>query len=142
MNEKLPGYYWAIAALLLLWGLAGIFAFYSQVNMGPAELAALPPAQRESFSSLPSWAWAAYGIGTIAGTVGSVLLLVRRALARPAFVVSLIAVVIQFGYAFTLGHMLELVPPAEAIPFPAFICAMAIFEIWFASLAIRRGWIA
>jgi hypothetical protein len=143
MNEqKLPGYYWAIAALLLLWGLAGIFAFYSQVSMGPAELAALPPAQREAFAGMPTLVWAIYGIATISGVIGSILLLFRKALARPVYILSLIGVVAQFGWTFTGGRVLELVGPAQAIPFPAVICLIGIFQIWFASLAIRRGWIA
>ncbi len=78
-----PPWFRIVAALFLLWGVAGVFAFYSQVTMGPAALAAMGEADRRFYTSLPRWfAWV-YGIATWGGLLGSIALLLGRRWAGP-----------------------------------------------------------
>ncbi|WP_294290715.1 hypothetical protein [uncultured Sphingomonas sp.] len=52
---------------------------------------------------------------------------------------SLIAVVIQFCWLFAATDMIAVRGFAVAAGFPIFILAVAVFQVWLAGLAIRRG---
>ena len=137
---KLPGWFWAVATLFVLWSLAGVFACYTQLTMTPEQLAALPAQQREAFAAMPGFIKVAYAIAVLSGLLGALLLLARKALARPVFILSLVAVVIQFGWVFgPYGALTKL--GASAAAFPAFIVILGVAEIWFAGIAIRKGWL-
>ncbi|WP_157215804.1 hypothetical protein [Flavisphingomonas formosensis] len=137
---KPPAWYWIVAVVALLWSLMGCFACYSQLTMSPADFARLPSAQQETWRSMPGWVKADYAVAVIAGLLGSLGLLMRRRWARPLYLVSLIAVVLQFGWVFLASPVLKLVGPS-AIPFPALIVALAVLFFWFSGLAIRRAWV-
>ena len=96
-ENKLPVWYWIVCVLLLLWNLVGVFAFFSQCNMSAEAIAALPPAQQYLWNAMPAWLWAAYSIAVGAGTLGAVMLLMRKAFAVPLFALGLAGVVVQYG---------------------------------------------
>jgi hypothetical protein len=137
-----PGFYWAVAILALLWEAAGCYAYVAQVTIDPAQLAALPPAQRDIWLAMPSWVTGAYAVAVWAGLAGAIGLLLRRRWAGPAFIASLAAVLVQFGWTFLATDILATMPVAESVPFPAFIILMAAVLLWFSSLAARKHWLS
>jgi hypothetical protein len=140
-SAKPPFWFMIFAALAILWGLAGVYACYSQLSLTPQQLAQLPPAQATAFSSMPLAIRAAYVVATVGGLVGGLLLIARRRWARTAFIVSLLGIVIQFGWTFGPYQGLAKFG-AGAVAFPAFIAAVCLAEIWFAGFALKRGWLA
>lgn len=134
-----PTWYWIVVAILLLWSLLGCWACYTQLSVTPAQLAQLPAAQQEAWTSMPAFAKIAYVVGVTTALAGALLLLLRRSGARILFVVSLIAVVVQFGWFFLGWHGMAKLGPASA-GFPVIIALIGLFEIWFAGLAARRRW--
>lgn len=139
---KRPAWFWGVAVLALLWNLFGLAMFYMQYTMSPEQLAQLPEAQRTLQEAFPDWLWALYGVAVIAGTLGSILLLMGRRLALPVFSVSLVAVVVQFGYCLFPGGMIELLGAAQALPMPVLVTVIAALLVWFARRSIARGWLA
>lgn len=139
IQSKVPGWFWAVSVIFLLWSLAGCFACYSQLTMTAEQLAQLTPEQRDAFMAMPAAIKGAYILAVGAGLLGSILLLARKVSARPLFVLSLIAVVVQFGWVFFV-YTGKLMPNAWA--FPAFIVLMAVLQIWLAGVAARRGWLS
>ena len=139
---KPPGWFWAVSALALLWNLFGLAMFYLSITMTPEQLAQLPAAQREVTEGYPTWLWGVYGVAVVTGTLGSLLLLLRRKLALSVFWLSLVAVVVLFGYALFPGRMLELMGAAQALPMPVMVTVAAVLLAWFSRKAIARGWIA
>lgn len=137
---QVPRWYWVAAGLALLWSLAGCGAYLGQVGMSAADMAALPPAQREIWSMMPDWVTAAYAIAVWIGLAGSIALLLRRRLARALYAVSLIAVLVQFGWTFLASPILTSVGPSAAL-FPAFIVVVSAALLWFAGHAAARGWL-
>jgi len=137
---KPPVWFWVVAGASLLWSVAGCFAYVTQVGMDAADLAKLPQGQQDIWNMMPTWVTAAYAVAVWVGLAGSVALLLRKAWARPLFIVSLVAVVVQFGWVFLATPILETLGPSS-IAFPAFIFAVAAFMVWFSGLAIRRGWL-
>ena len=138
---KPPAWFWAIAIILLLWSLMGVFACIQQFRLGAEAMGPATDYDRALYASMPAWYNWVYAVAVGAGAAGAVALLLRRALARPLFVVSLIFVVIQFGYLFATTDIIT-AKGVWTTYFPLFIAAVGIFEIWFAGLAIRRGWLA
>jgi hypothetical protein len=139
-GDRVPGWYWAVAAIALLWEAMGCYAYLTQVSMDSAALAQLPAEQREIWAAMPAWAVGAYAVAVWAGLVGAVGLLLRRRWARPAFAVSLAAVVVQFGWTFLATPILTTMGASAAL-FPAFILVVAALLLWFASMAAKRGWL-
>lgn len=136
---KPPAWFWIIAAVALVWNLMGVGAFVAQVTTSPEALAALPEAERAYYENFPLWALLAFAVAVFGGAIGSLLLLLRKALAKPVFVASLIGVIVQMSYNLTAGVMDVYGPGALAMPI--MILLFAIFLIWFAGRAKNNGWI-
>lgn len=119
----------AIGIILLLWNLIGVAAFIMQYSADLSQVAKTDPYTARIFAQIPGWAWVAYAVAVGAGTLGAILLLLRKAAAAPLFLLSIIAVVVQFSYSF-LGTDLLAVKGATAAIFPAVILIIAIFQ-WF-----------
>ncbi|RIX32130.1 hypothetical protein [Sphingomonas edaphi] len=135
--RNVPGWFWAGAALALLWEAFGCFTYVSQVTTDPATL---PIDQRAMWEASPSWMIAAYAIAVWVGLIGAALLLMRRKVAVPVLMVSLLAVVVQFS-ALVLVPQLRETTPSEALLVPVVI-VIACYVIWqFSKLAARRGWL-
>ncbi|HEX9947186.1 MAG TPA: hypothetical protein VGA98_06565 [Allosphingosinicella sp.] len=137
---RVPGWYWALALAALLWNGFGCFMYLSQVGMDSAEVAKLPAVQQEVWRAMPAWAVGAYALAVWVGLLGAVGLLLRRRWARLAFAVSLLGVVVQFGWSF-LGSRILSAMGASAAAFPAFIFAVAALLLWFSGRATKRGWL-
>ena len=86
--------FWAIGLLGLIWNALGCFNFILQ--MDPDALADFPPAYRAVIAHRPGWVTAAFSVAVFGGALGCVLLLLRRATARPALFVSLLGVVLTW----------------------------------------------
>lgn len=136
-----PLWFRIVAFLLVLWGIAGVMAFYMQVTMSPARLAALPDYDRSYHLGLPGWfAWV-YGVATWGGLLGGIALLLRRRIAGPLFAVSLLAVAIQFGWVFAATDLIAAKGAATVVPFPLVILAIALFQLAIARHGDARGWL-
>ncbi len=137
---RVPGWYWVVAVLALLWEAMGCYAYVTQVSMDSAALARLPAAQRDLWMAMPPWVTGAYAVAVWAGLIGALGLLLRRGWARLAFAASLVAVVVQFGWTFLATPILTTIGPSAA-GFPAFILLVAALLLWFAGFAAKRGWL-
>lgn len=139
-GERVPAWFWVVAVVALLWEAMGCYAYFSQVSMSAEQLAALPEGQRQLFTSMPDWVTAAYGIATWGGLLAAILLLLRRRWATAMFAISLIAVLVQFGWSFLIADAAGVVGPA-AYGLPAFIIVAGAALLWFSSYAAKRGWL-
>lgn len=127
-----------VAVLSLIWNLAGIGAYLSQVMMNPAELAKTDPYQAHMFMQMPKWAWTAYAIAVWSGLLGAIALLFKRSLAVTLFLISLIAVLVQFSYGLMMTDLIAVKGWVAAI-FPAVIIALALAQFLFARTMVVRG---
>jgi len=100
-TQDIPGWYWAVAGLALVWNLFGVIAFviHMMVVGTPEMLAQLPEAERALFTELPRWLDYAFGAAVIGGALGCIALLLKNEFAIHLFVVSLAGVLIQNYYA-------------------------------------------
>ena len=136
-DRAVPGWFIAVAVVALLFEAFGSFMYISQVT---ADHAALPLDQRALWDATPTWMIAAYAIAVWVGLAGAVLLLMRRKLAVPALLVSLIAVIVQSSGLFLVPQLRQTVPDTALVaPIALIICCYLIFL--FARLAGKRGWL-
>lgn len=139
--NKPPTWFWIVAVLAILWECMGCISYLREVMMTPADLAALPAAQRDIWLMMPSWLFGVFAIATWIGLAGTVALLLRRRIARTLFIVSLIAILVQFGWVFTQTPVLKTMTFGEAAGLPIVIAVIGAVLVWFSGLAMKRGWL-
>jgi len=141
IRQKPAGWFSAVALVLVLWGLAGCVAFFGHVAYGPAINPNATDWDRAYYAALPGWFTFVYAAAVGGGLLGSLALLMRSKLARPLYMISLVAIVAQFTYVFLATDMIAQKGALATFPFPLFIAAVAVLQVWFAGYAERRGWI-
>lgn len=136
-KRAVPGWFWLVAVLALLFELLGCVMYYSQVSADPASL---PIDQRAMWDATPTWMVAAYAVAVWVGLAGTVLLLLRHRHAVTLLLVSLIAVIVQFGGILVVPRLRDVVPPSAYLG-PIVIAVIA-YGIWhFARHAKKKGWL-
>lgn len=128
-----------IGVLFLIWNFIGIGAFAMQWTMDLDALAKTDPYQAKTFAEMPAWAWGAYGVAVAAGTLGALCLVLRRRWAVILSGVEVIAVLVQFGYTFLGTDLMAQKGPAETVPLPAAIIAIAIMQFFYARWIAGKG---
>lgn len=136
-----PWWYWAAAIIALLWTLLGVIAWTMDLMMDPAALAELPANQQALYVARPAWVFVLYAVAVFSGFIGAIGLLLRQRWVTTLFLLSLAAVVVQFGYILFGMDAIELLGPGEALPFPLTIVLFGVFLLWFARYARRHAWI-
>lgn len=137
-----PAWFWIVGVLLLLWGLMGVVTYYMSFHMSPAALEAMTEYDRRLYTDRAPWFIVTYGVAVWGALLGTLLLLLRRAWARPVYLVSLIAVVVMFGWLFLGTDLIAVKGVLTATGFPIVIALIGLFQIWLAGAARQRGWIA
>ena len=143
MNDKTVGSvhwsFWVIGAVALIWNVMGTMNFFVQMNADA--LAAYPAAERAIVEGRPAWATGAFAIAVFGGTLGSLLLLLRKSAAFYVFIASLLGVVVT--------HIHTLRVASSAVDFGLAVIAaismsvvVAAFLIGYSKLAESKGWIS
>lgn len=129
------------AILLVLWGVAGVIACIQQLRLGAEAMGPADAYARALYERLPIWYNGVYALATGAGLAAALALLLRKAVAAPLFLISLAAIVVQFGWLFATTDIIAVRGAVQVVPFPVFIAAAALFGVWLSGHARRRGWI-
>ncbi|HXH00535.1 MAG TPA: hypothetical protein VNI79_09030 [Sphingomicrobium sp.] len=136
-DAAIPAWFWVAVGLALAFEAFGCFMYLTQVTTDPASL---PIDQRAMWNATPPWMVAAYAVAVWVGLIGAILLLVRRRLAVPVLLASLVAVLVQFGGVMLVPSVREVTPDsAFALPIAITVICYGIFML--SRLAYRRGWL-
>lgn len=130
--------FWVIGIVALLWNMIGVGTYLMSVMVSPETLGAMPDAERALYTDIPVWATSAYAIAVWGGALACALLLMRKALAVPLFIVSLIALLVQMGHGLFLTDLLE-VRGATAAIMPLLIVGVGAYLVWFSRDARLKG---
>ncbi len=133
-----PAWFWVIGGVMLLWNLLGLMAFASQMAMTDESLKSLPAEQQKLYTDLPQWVSLFFAIAVIGGTLGCIVLLLRRKFAVVLFVASLVGVLVQYG------HMLFFTETASvmgmgAMALPAVVVIVSIALVPYSMMCNSRG---
>ncbi len=132
--------YWFVAGLALVWMLYGLYMLYLDPAISEASRARMSDAQLRFADARPGWFIGLYAVAILSGLLGAIGLLLRKGWSVPLFGLSLLAVIVQFGYLYLVLDAIGVLGAAEAIPFPLVIFAIGVALLWFSTYARRRGW--
>ena len=132
--NKPPIWFWIVSVLALIWNGMGVNAYLQQAYDTESYRAMYTEEQLEIAANMPAWVTAAFAIAVFGGTLGSILLLLRKKLATSVFMISLLAVIVQMGYLLFNDY-------ASSIVMTIMIIVFAIFLVWFAKHSASKGWI-
>jgi ribose/xylose/arabinose/galactoside ABC-type transport system permease subunit len=136
---RTPRHLWVVGILALLWNCIGAFDYLMTQTKNAAYMSAFPPEQLEFFYGLPTWVIAAWAFAVWGGVLGSVLLLLRKRLAVPVFLVSLVAMVITTFQNWVLANAAEIFPDTFSRVFSVLIFAIAVGLFFYARAMSKRG---
>lgn len=141
MNDKTGGgihwSFWIIGAIALIWNVMGVTNYFMQMN--PDVLTAYRESERAIIEGRPAWATGGLAVAVFGGTLGSLLLLLRKSAAYYVFIASLLGVLVTYihtlrvGIDFSLGEILGII----LMPL-----VVAGFLIWYSGQVESKGWIS
>lgn len=140
-TTKPPTWFWVIAGIALVWMLIGVLSWVMDLMTDEAAIAQMSEAQQQLYRSRPSWIFGVYAVAIFSGLAGAIGLLMRKGWAVSAFAVSLIAIIVQFGYTFLVMDAIRLLGAAAAVIFPLVIFAIGAALLWFSLHAKKSSWI-
>lgn len=136
-RRTLASWYWVAALGSLAFMLVAVGGYLIDVTTDPSTL---PLDQRVVSEARPMWAMAAYGLAVWSGLAGAILLLLRRKLAQPVLLVSLVAAMITFAPYALVRQVRDSVTTNDiAVAVVILIITWTIFR--FARHSARRGWL-
>lgn len=107
-TDATPKHLWIIGVITLLWNMMGAYDYLMTQTRNEAYLAKFEPAQLDYFYSFPTWLVFFWALAVWSSILGSILLLMRRRLAVPVFMVSLGSMVITAIYNFGFSAGMEM----------------------------------
>jgi hypothetical protein len=133
--------YWVISIIGLLWMLVGVAAWTADLMTNDAAIAQMSAAQQQLYKSRPQWMFVVYAIAIFTGLVGTIGMLARKTWGVTALAISLIAIIVQFGYTFIGLHAISIVGADVALPLPIAVFVIGAFLLWYSIRATKLGWI-
>ncbi len=132
--------FWIISVLALLWNGMGVIAYLGQAYMTDEALALLSDGDQAYHNNVPAWVTAAFATAVFAGALGCLALLLRKKWATSLFILSLIAVIVQFIYNFFMQEFKEVV--GTDMIWSVVVIVIALFLVWYSKKAASNGWLA
>jgi len=140
MNNKIHWAFWVIALLGLLWNASGIFNYMMQ--MKPEFVASMPAAHQAIIDGRPAWATGGFAVGVFGGALGCLLLLLKKKIAGPVFMVSLMGIFVTMIHALNIavsGSEISISVIFQIIVLPLVI---ANFLIGLTFYALKKEWLS
>jgi hypothetical protein len=137
---KAPWHIWVVGVIALLFNSIGVFDFVMSMAQGAEYQASagMTPDQIAHYQQMPGWMTVVWAVGVFGAFLASILLLLRRRQALPAFILSLAAFVVSLIYTYVLTNGGAVMGQEMAIA-SAVIAGLLAFFSWYARLMTRRG---
>jgi hypothetical protein len=140
IGTKPPGWFRIVAVLAVLWNCVGVWGYLSKVGAAPAMME-MTAEEAALAAAMPSWATAGFAVAVFGGLLGSLGLLVGKAWARPLLLLSLLGMIVQFGWWLGMsGAMAQMGPSAAGMP--AVVVLIGVLLYWLANKGVRNGWLS
>lgn len=139
--NKPPIWFYIVVVVALLWNAAGLMAVVADLRLSPADIAALPADQQALYAARPGWSVVGSVIAVVGGTLGCLLLLLRKRLASLVFALSLTGLVVQDLGIFVLAGAGRGGNPV-AFVLQGLVLLIAVGLLLLARRAQRRAWLA
>jgi len=137
---KTPWHIWLIGVIALLFNSIGVFDFVMSMARGAQYQASagMTPDQIAHYQAMPGWMTLVWAVGVFGAFLASILLLLRRKLALPVFVLSLAAFLVSLLYTYVLTDGGAVMGQQMAIT-SAVIAGLLVFFSWYSRFMTVRG---
>ncbi len=133
-NETVGGVhwsFWAIGAVALIWNVMGVMNFFVQMNADA--LASFPESHRAIIEGRPAWATGGFAIAVFGGTLGCLLLLLRKSAAYYLFIASLLGVIVTMTHTISIASSTIDFSPFDILMMILMPLVVAAFLIWYSN---------
>lgn len=134
-TNKPPIWFWIVSVIALIWNGLGVDGYLGQAYNTERYRNSFTAEELEMAVNAPSWITAVFAIAVFAGVLGAIGLLLRKKWATIFWIISLIAVVLQMGYAFISDQITHLWMTLMIVVF-------AFIFLWFSRKSQVKGWIS
>ncbi|MFV8816780.1 hypothetical protein [Haliea sp. E17] len=138
-RKATPWHLWLVGVLALLWNAVGAIDYVMTQTRNEQYMSAFSEEQLAFFYGLPAWVVACWATAVWGGVVGSLLLLARRRLAVPVFLLSLLTMVATSVHNYLLSNGLEVMNDPFALWFSGAIFVIAVLLFAYAAWLSRRN---
>ena len=137
---KTPWHLWLIGGIAVLFNAIGVFDFVMSMAQGAKYQASagMTPDQIAHYQQMPSWMMVVWAVGVFGAFLASILLLLRRKLALPVFVLSLAAFLVSLLYTYVLTNGGAIMGQQMAIT-SAVIAGLLVFFGGYSRFMAMRG---
>jgi magnesium-transporting ATPase (P-type) len=125
----------AIASLLFMAAACAMYGLHVATNPQ-----SLPLDQRTVFEVEPLWVTSAFGLGAVAGLAASALLVLRRRMAQPLMLISLVAMVAWLAGLLLVPGLRDVITTND-IAVAIVVVAITWTIFWFARHSNQRRWL-
>ena len=139
--RKPSNLFWVISSIALVWNLMGVFNYLDQAFMTDKILETLPKEQQILYQDVPAWVTAAFAIAVFSGTLGSLLLLLKKKNASTFFIISFLGIMGQMSYRLLIDQNSDSYGPM-GIAMPIIIIAFGGYLIWYSRKANEHRWLS
>ena len=130
--SRAPGWVRIVAALAVLWNLAGVYFYLVSVG-------AIAGAAEADMVAMPAWATGAHAVAVFAGVLGSLGLLMLKGWSRLLLGLSLLAVLALDVWLFGMsGTPID----GSTIVMPVIVTLIAILLFWISQDGVKKGWLS
>ena len=137
---KTPWHVWLVGVSALLFNAIGVFDFVMSMARGAEYQASagMTPDQIAHYQQMPSWMMVVWAVGVFGAFLASIFLLLRRKLALPVFLLSLVAFLVSLLYTYVLTNGGAVMGQQMAVT-SAVITGLLAFFSWYARFMAARG---
>lgn len=137
---KTPWHLWPVGILAILFNAIGVYDFVMHMVQGTAYLASagMTPAQIAHYQDMPVWMTLAWALGVFGAFIASLLLLFRKRLAFPVFMLSLAAFLVNLVYTYGLTKGGAVMGPPMAITNAVIAGLLLLFTGYAGAMTARR----
>ena len=140
-QRKPTNLFWLISTLALIWNLIGIFNYLTQAFMTDEILASLPLDQQLMYQEVPAWVTAAFALAVFSGTLGALLMLLKKKIATTFFILSFIGIISQMSYGLLINENTDSYGPMGLL-MPFMIISIGGYLIWYSKKAAEYTWLS
>jgi len=138
LNGKPPTSFYIIGVVFLVWHILGFMFYLQHAMMTPETVPEGVDASMLAFmEATPVWATSAYAIAVNVGMLASIMLLMRRSIALPLYVVSLAGALVLDFDSFVLRDVVAVWGGGASIV-PSAVVIIGVVEIWYSRSVANR----
>jgi hypothetical protein len=138
LNGKPPTSFYIIGVVFLVWNIIGFMFYLQHAMMTPETVPEGVDATMLAFmEATPVWATSAYAIAVNVGMLASIMLLMRRSIALPLYVVSLAGALVLDFDSFVLRDVVAIWGGGAYIV-PSAVVIIGVVEIWYSRSVANR----